>query len=82
MKKAVKRSRRDEAKRQKKAADKAASISTSSAPSRGPTPDPNHVDIPPILEGEIVIPLTTIGVNVVVGEAKEASPYLTDASSK
>lgn len=48
MRKATKRLKRDEKKRNKKMAEEAVGVSKSSAPLRGPTSDPVPFEIPPI----------------------------------
>lgn len=53
--------RRDKEKRQKKVADEATGVSTSSALVKGPNSDPVWDVIPPIPEDEIMSTPTTIG---------------------
>ncbi|KAF3614991.1 putative beta-1,4-xylosyltransferase IRX10L-like [Capsicum annuum] len=69
MRKAIKISRRDDERRQKKLADEVVGVSTSFAPTMGPSSDPTQVEIPPILEDNIVSTPTTIGVYFATGKA-------------
>lgn len=77
--KAIKISKKYNELRKKKVIDKYARVQISSAPVRGPIPDPVPFEIPPTHEETYLGTLTTIGVNVGSLEAKEASPHLTDS---
>lgn len=82
MRKASKRSRKDEERKQKKATDEAAGVFTSSAPAKGHGSDPARDVIPPIPEDEIMSTPTTIGVNAATGEDAGSSPHFPDSSDE